>query len=31
VKSLTGQITFRQVGFRYGGPEAPQILHDISL
>jgi ABC-type bacteriocin/lantibiotic exporter with double-glycine peptidase domain len=31
VKSLTGQITFRQVGFRYGGPEAPQILQDISL
>jgi len=31
VKSLTGQVTFRQVGFRYGGPEAPQILEDISL
>jgi HlyB family type I secretion system ABC transporter len=31
VRSLTGQITFRHVGFRYGGPEAPQILQDISL
>ena len=31
VKSLTGHITFRHVGFRYGGPEAPPILHDITL
>jgi ATP-binding cassette subfamily B protein len=31
VRSLTGQITFRQVGFRYGGPEAPPILQEISL
>jgi ATP-binding cassette subfamily B protein len=31
VKSLTGHITFRHVGFRYGGPEAPPVLHDITL
>ena len=31
VKSLSGHITFRHVGFRYGGPEAPPILHDITL
>ena len=31
VKSLTGHITFRHVGFRYGGPEAPPILQDITL
>jgi ATP-binding cassette subfamily B protein len=31
VHSLTGQITFRHVGFRYGGPEAPPVLHDITL
>jgi ATP-binding cassette subfamily B protein len=31
VRDLTGQITFRHVGFRYGGPEAPPVLQDISL
>jgi ATP-binding cassette subfamily B protein len=31
VHGLTGQITFRRVGFRYGGPEAPPILQDITL
>jgi ATP-binding cassette subfamily B protein len=31
VRNLTGQITFRKVGFRYGGPEAPPILQDVSL
>jgi len=31
VKSLTGHITFRHVGFRYGGPEAPPIIQDITL
>ena len=31
VRSLTGHITFRHVGFRYGGPEAPPILQDITL
>lgn len=31
VRSLTGHIAFRRVGFRYGGPEAPSILRDISL
>jgi ATP-binding cassette subfamily B protein len=31
VRSLTGHIAFRHVGFRYGGPEAPAILHDITL
>jgi ATP-binding cassette subfamily B protein len=31
VRSLTGQISFRKVGFRYGGPEAPPILQEISL
>jgi ATP-binding cassette subfamily B protein len=31
VRDLTGQITFRRVGFRYGGPEAPPVLHDITL
>src|SRR4029434_264128 len=31
VKSLTGHITFRHLGFRYGGPEAPPILQDITL
>jgi ATP-binding cassette subfamily B protein len=31
VHSLTGQITFRHVGFRYGGPEAPPVLNDITL
>ncbi len=31
VRSLTGHITFRHVGFRYGGPEAPPILQDLTL
>jgi HlyB family type I secretion system ABC transporter len=31
VRSLTGHVSFRQVGFRYGGPEAPAILEDITL
>jgi ATP-binding cassette subfamily B protein len=31
VKSLTGHIAFRRMGFRYGGPEAPAILQDITL
>ena len=31
VRSLTGHVTFRNVGFRYGGPEAPPILQDITL
>jgi ATP-binding cassette subfamily B protein len=31
VRSLTGQISFRRVGFRYGGPEAPPVLEDITL
>jgi ATP-binding cassette subfamily B protein len=31
VRSLTGQVTFRKVGFRYGGPEAPPILQDVTL
>jgi ATP-binding cassette subfamily B protein len=31
VRSLTGHIAFRHMGFRYGGPEAPAILQDIVL
>jgi HlyB family type I secretion system ABC transporter len=31
VRSLTGHVAFRNVGFRYGGPEAPAILQDINL
>ena len=31
VRSLTGHIAFRHMGFRYGGPEAPPILQDITL
>jgi HlyB family type I secretion system ABC transporter len=31
VRSLTGHVSFRRVGFRYGGPEAPAILEDITL
>jgi ATP-binding cassette subfamily B protein len=31
VRTLTGHIAFRNVGFRYGGPEAPPILQDITL
>jgi HlyB family type I secretion system ABC transporter len=31
VKSLEGRITFRHVSFRYGGPESPPILDDLSF
>jgi ATP-binding cassette subfamily B protein len=31
VRSLEGRIELRQVGFRYGGPEAPAILKGITL
>jgi HlyB family type I secretion system ABC transporter len=31
VRSLEGRISFRQMGFRYGGPEAPPILDNISI
>ncbi|MGN6867151.1 MAG: peptidase domain-containing ABC transporter [Solirubrobacteraceae bacterium] len=31
VTTLAGQVELRHVGFRYGGPEAPLILADISL
>ncbi len=31
VKSLEGRITFRHVGFRYGGPESAPILEDLSF
>jgi ABC-type bacteriocin/lantibiotic exporter with double-glycine peptidase domain len=31
VRGLTGHVSFRHVGFRYGGPEAPPILQDITL
>jgi len=31
VKSLEGRISFRQMGFRYGGPESPAILEKIDL
>jgi ATP-binding cassette subfamily B protein len=31
VRSLTGHVSFNRVGFRYGGPEAPPILQDITL
>lgn len=31
VPSLEGRIELRNVGFRYGGPESPEILHDINL
>ena len=31
VRSLTGHVAFERVGFRYGGPEAPPILQDITL
>lgn len=31
VRSLEGHLSLRQVGFRYGGPEAPAILQQISL
>ncbi len=31
VHSLEGRIELRNVSFRYGGPEAPNILNDITL
>jgi ATP-binding cassette subfamily B protein len=31
VRNLTGHVAFRGVGFRYGGPEAPAILQNITL
>jgi ATP-binding cassette subfamily B protein len=31
VRSLTGHVAFQNVGFRYGGPEAPPILQGITL
>jgi ATP-binding cassette subfamily B protein len=31
VPSLEGRIELRKVGFKYGGPEAPSILKDLSF
>jgi ATP-binding cassette subfamily B protein len=31
VRTLTGHVSFQKLGFRYGGPEAPPILQDITL
>jgi ATP-binding cassette subfamily B protein len=31
VRSLAGRLTFRHVGFRYGGPESPAILDDVTF
>jgi ATP-binding cassette subfamily B protein len=31
VKSLEGRIALHRVGFRYGGPESPPILEDLSF
>ena len=31
VKTLEGRVRFQDVGFRYGGPEAPSILQSITL
>jgi ATP-binding cassette subfamily B protein len=31
VRSLTGHVAFQNLGFRYGGPEAPPILQNITL
>ncbi len=31
VKTLEGHLVLRNVGFRYGGPESPNILENISL
>ncbi len=31
VPSIEGQVEFRDVGFRYGGPESPAILNRIQL
>ena len=31
VRTLEGRVTFRNMGFRYGGPESPPILDGITL
>jgi HlyB family type I secretion system ABC transporter len=31
VRSLEGRVSLRSVGFRYGGPESPKILENISF
>jgi ATP-binding cassette subfamily B protein len=31
VRSLEGRVTFQNMGFRYGGPDSPAILENISL
>ncbi len=31
VKSLEGRISFRQMGFRYGGPESQPILENVTV
>jgi ATP-binding cassette subfamily B protein len=31
VRTLEGRVTLRRVGFRYGGPESPPILEDITV
>jgi HlyB family type I secretion system ABC transporter len=31
VRSLEGRVSFQNMGFRYGGPDAPAILDGISL
>lgn len=31
VRNLDGHISFRGLGFRYGGPEAPPVLEDITV
>jgi len=31
VRSLEGRVRFEAMGFRYGGPDAPPILEDITL
>jgi ATP-binding cassette subfamily B protein len=31
VRTIEGRISFRHLGFRYGGPESPPILDDITF
>jgi ATP-binding cassette subfamily B protein len=31
VRSLEGRVTFQNMGFRYGGPDSPPILENITL
>src|SRR5262249_6935724 len=31
VRTLEGHVSLRHVGFRYGGPESPLIIDDITL